>query len=364
MGTSNNIASSDLCVAVCWEYKKKGYKCDSTNYYPSQRKCEMVQGVMTDPSQSLYQPDGVYIIPVNCTAAATPGSPGKPSIAVPGNPGIPTTGSGNTQCGVTYNEPNIVIPVSQTRSSKHRIVGGTEAKANSYPWIVSLQQGTSHFCGGTLIRVSSKYDVSDIIVTASHCVFEGPRNLRAVIGAHSISSSGQAVKAAKYVMHPYYDHKTTVNDIAIIKLEQPVTFSKTIQPACLPPFGQAVPANDYAVVAGWGTMAEGKFSLPDKLLQVSVPVVTDSTCKRYYPEDVDLNLMFCAGYERGGKDSCQGDSGGPLVFKTTTGWTLRGVVSFGDGCARAGKPGVYTRVSHYRNWIDETARRLTSVPLN
>jgi secreted trypsin-like serine protease len=64
--------------------------------------------------------------------------------------------------------------------------------------------------------------------------------------------------------------------------------------------------------------------------------------------------MVCAGFEQGGVDTCQGDSGGPM-FGTSTAGGLRvvGSTSFGEGCARPGKPGVYARVADapLREWI-------------
>jgi len=64
--------------------------------------------------------------------------------------------------------------------------------------------------------------------------------------------------------------------------------------------------------------------------------------------------MICAGFEAGGHDSCDRDSGGPMIMKTKDGDVLVGLVSWGDGCARPGKPGVYTKISAVRSWILET----------
>ncbi|KAK7938288.1 hypothetical protein WMY93_001614 [Mugilogobius chulae] len=98
---------------------------------------------------------------------------------------------------------------------------------------------------------------------------------------------------------------------------------------------------------------EGFMSLPypGPLQEVSVPVVSQSTCdSNYSPSGITItNNMLCAGQK--GKDSCQGDSGGPLVLKLNGSWYQPGVVSFGIGCALAQYPGVYAKVSNYQTWI-------------
>jgi len=105
-------------------------------------------------------------------------------------------------------------------------------------------------------------------------------------------------------------------------------------------------------IAGWGTTSEGG-SAPSVLQEAQVPITTDDYCSGAY-DDFESTTMVCAGYPQGGVDTCQGDSGGPMFGRATTG-ELRvvGATSFGEGCARAGKPGVYARVGDttLREWI-------------
>ena len=64
------------------------------------------------------------------------------------------------------------------------------------------------------------------------------------------------------------------------------------------------------------------------------------------------NIFMCAGTSNGGKDSCEGDSGGPLVVKGRNGrYELAGIISWGIGCGDRNRPGVYTRISEFKNWI-------------
>ena len=145
-----------------------------------------------------------------------------------------------------------------------------------------------------------------------------------------------------------YNPLTYENDIALIKLKLPaagrvialVDASATMQ------VGQPLE------VTGWGATEEGGGGSND-LLKASVPYADTAVCNApaSYNGGVRPSMM-CAGYSEGGVDSCQGDSGGPLVWRTPDGPVLVGVVSFGDGCARKLKYGVYTRVSAYRDWID------------
>ena len=130
--------------------------------------------------------------------------------------------------------------------------------------------------------------------------------------------------------------------------------------------------NNLCYVAGWGYREEGVYSsLPTILQDAKINVLANSTCDEAYTEfRASGNIhyfrpteMSCAGHLTGEVDACQGDSGGPMVCleesQTHAGhWNpvLRGVVSWGEGCARAGKPGVYARVSNYIDWFHKTIK--------
>ena len=97
-------------------------------------------------------------------------------------------------------------------------------------------------------------------------------------------------------------------------------------------------------VSGWGDTGD-RGELPTILQKVEVPVVPHWECEWLYGREKIKDSMFCAG--RAGRDSCQGDSGGPVMYEGY----LIGVVSWGQGCALPGYPGVYTDVSKFIDWI-------------
>ena len=76
-------------------------------------------------------------------------------------------------------------------------------------------------------------------------------------------------------------------------------------------------------------------------------------CHRTYADYLITDNMFCAGFASGRIDSCAGDSGGPLLCEDDNGrWTVYGVTSFGEGCGREGKFGIYAKVPNFVDWID------------
>lgn len=233
------------------------------------------------------------------------------------------------------------------------IVGGVEAVKGEFPFQVSLQSGSgSHFCGGSLIK-------KNWVLTAAHCVQGWKASNKIVMGLHDRQDKAgtETFTATKVVPHASYNNRTLDSDYALLKLSGDSKF-RTID---LNTTEIQVPEADQAPynvwTSGWGTTTEGSYGLPRFLNKVEVPLVTTKECnstEAYGGKITDK--MLCAGYKQGGKDSCQGDSGGPLFVQQTSGdFMLVGVVSWGEGCARANKYGVYAKVNAAIDWIaDQT----------
>ncbi|HWD07006.1 MAG TPA: serine protease [Amycolatopsis sp.] len=225
-----------------------------------------------------------------------------------------------------------------------RIVGGDEASLSDHPYAVFLtDQNGNQFCGGVIVS-------STAIATAAHCAAALPSsNVRVVAGRQDKrTSDGVSLRVAREWVDPDYSDPTKGDDVAVLTVRGQLPY-RPVKVA------RANDSSDYAegtqaTVLGWGRIADGG-ARSDYLRSAVVPVVSDPTCKAAY-DSYDANSMVCAGYPDGGIDACQGDSGGPLVV----GDTLIGIVSFGDGCAKAGKYGVYTRVSTFANDIAEQSQ--------
>jgi secreted trypsin-like serine protease len=229
------------------------------------------------------------------------------------------------------------------RPFNRRIVGGQKVDIKQYPWQVALQFKGNFFCGGSIIG-------DRWVLTAAHCFKLSARggDWRAKAGATNYATAGTWVEIERVFVHEKYNPTTYENDIALIRLKLPPAGSKIrlVDPSATLPVRQPLE------VTGWGATAEDGSGSKD-LLKASVPYVETAVCNDVAAYKGRVRpAMMCAGYQEGGVDSCQGDSGGPLVWRTPDGPVLVGVVSFGDGCARKLKYGVYTRVSAYRDWID------------
>ena len=238
--------------------------------------------------------------------------------------------------------------------AKASVVGGQSAPAGAYPWMVALSRG----CGGTLIA-------PDRVLTAGHCV-EGMR----VADAHLFVSAytrkkggytydGRSVKAIEVATHPDYrsiDDGGPANDVAVLKLAQPLT---DVQPVRLATLAEApmFSGGSEATVIGWGVTRTDLRSAPlaTSLRQGGLRILSDASCDRVYGEDDTYRrtVMLCArsrdADRRPNTSPCVGDSGGPLVI----GDLQVGIVSFGISCGALNEPTVFSRVAGLRSFIDD-----------
>ncbi|XP_011498156.1 PREDICTED: trypsin-1-like [Ceratosolen solmsi marchali] len=233
-------------------------------------------------------------------------------------------------------------------NKQNRIVGGIETQVNQYPWVALLMYRRRFYCGATVIN--SKY-----LLTAAHCITGFDRNLMSVrILEHDRNLTAEAItldfRITEIIKHNGYSTVNYNNDIALIKIDGELNFDEKMRPACL-----AEPVKTFTgetgIVTGWGAIVEGG-PVSTTLQEVSVPIMSNAECRRSkYPARKITDNMLCAGYKEGQKDSCQGDSGGPLHVVAVGLYRIIGIVSWGEGCAQPGYPGVYTRVNRYITWI-------------
>jgi trypsin len=258
---------------------------------------------------------------------------------------IETTSRSNAVVTLTGNKLNRKIDDSPfLRSFQSRIVGGNPAAEGEFKFMASLNVG----CGGSLIA-------PNIILTAAHCA----GNIKTVrIGSNKANSGGVVKSVTTECMHPNYQSSTTTNDYLLLKLQSPVDISQF--PLIQLNNNKAIPqVNQLLTVIGFGSTSEGE-SGSNTLLKVNVPANSHQQCNQQYGGSIVENVMFCAGNTSGGKDSCQGDSGGP-IFEVRSGKPVQvGIVSFGEGCARPNRSGVYSRVSGAYDWIQTTMAKLNN----
>jgi hypothetical protein len=227
-----------------------------------------------------------------------------------------------------------------------RIVGGNDAQQGAYP---SFVQGNG--CGGSLVW-------DDVVLTAAHC--QGAFDGSVLVGPYiqsSTSGGAENIGVERRVPHPSYDGSSQAYDFMLLKLENRVA-NPDLTPTAVNSVGSNPANNDVLTVIGFGATSEGGYG-SSLLQEVNVNYIDYETCDDLYDGDIVDSVMLCAGVPGGGKDSCQGDSGGPIFDQEGT---QIGVVSWGYGCARENFPGVYSRVSGAKDWIDATICELSSSP--
>ncbi|XP_050343182.1 serine protease nudel [Nymphalis io] len=238
------------------------------------------------------------------------------------------------------------------KRAQGRVVGGKPSQPAAWPWMVALYRDGMFHCGGVIIN-------QNWVMSAAHCVNKFWQYYYEVqvgmLRRFSFSPQEQNHRVTHIIVNHNYNQEDMKNDLSLLRVKPAIQFSRWVRPVCLPSPEVAgadwmwgPPAGTICTAVGWGATVE-RGPDPDHMREVEVPIW--EKCK--HQDDQDGNEI-CAGLVEGGRDTCQGDSGGPLLCRNpmnTQQWYVAGIVSHGDGCARKGEPGVYTRVSLFVSWI-------------
>ncbi|XP_056145010.1 mast cell protease 1A-like isoform X2 [Lampris incognitus] len=221
------------------------------------------------------------------------------------------------------------------------IVGGRVAKPHSRPYMVSLQIGKSHTCGGILVR-------KDFVLTSAHCKHPA---LVAVLGAHNITKaekSQQRIQVAEYHPHPNYTCKCSY-DIMLLKLKTPAKLNKYVKTIDLPKKNGKIPANINCTVAGWGrTVGKAHMPASDVLKEAKVKIQFNFECKNKWGISFLSDQMICTRTDKK-EGICQGDSGGPLLCNGKP----QGLSAFTreNDCSNPNYPQAFMKIFYFISWI-------------
>uniref|UniRef100_A0A0N5AT45 Peptidase S1 domain-containing protein n=1 Tax=Syphacia muris TaxID=451379 RepID=A0A0N5AT45_9BILA len=233
-----------------------------------------------------------------------------------------------------------------------RLVGGTYAQPHAWPWTAELLWSFGkHCCGAAIVDI-------DAVVTAAHCFRYRflQKSYKVLLGGYQLKK-GEEHEIIGISTHPKFDVTPSANDIAVVRFKPSIKYDSRKRRICLPK--KHVPINKKCIVTGWGHEKEGG-KCSAVLKEIVVPVVSYRICNdpMHYDDLIKEDSMLCAGYDKGCVDSCQGDSGGPLFCFHNGSWELHGLVSWGHGCARPKKVGIYSKVAGFVPWILKETKRL------
>ncbi|XP_078386922.1 salivary plasminogen activator beta-like [Cetorhinus maximus] len=265
-------------------------------------------------------------------------------------------------CDIPTCQTIVALKCGQREYKMNKITGGKKAAIEFHPWqaalyITEIRSTNPYFiCGGSLIHPCW-------VLTAAHCVDTrvSHAEYHVVLGRPSINEptkNDQTFIVEKIISHPQFNDDTFDNDIALLKLKSQsgmcAEASKFVQPICLPSKHLTFPENTQCEVSGYGKEAEFSPFFSKFLKEARVNLISQQECgsPKYYGNKLTDN-MLCAAHPDWKADSCKGDSGGPLVCENNGQMHLHGIISWGEGCAKKNKPGVYTRVRNYIQWIEE-----------
>ncbi|XP_044267305.1 brachyurin-like [Tribolium madens] len=227
-----------------------------------------------------------------------------------------------------------------------RIIGGDDAPAGHFPFAAAIHVQTEtskFFCGGAVIA-------QQWILTSAHCV-NGAILFTIQIGSNTLTTTDPervTLSSSEYVVHPNFDPDRIENDIALIKLRMPVTYTWTIQPINLPPV--SLLNNTEVTILGWGQTSDSDSSLSEHLKFVKATILSNAECQLIYGSQISDTMACVEGNFNEG--TCTGDNGTPLVEYVSRSFWIVGVASFisGNGCEST-DPSGYTRIFPYLDWI-------------
>uniref|UniRef100_A0AAY5KXM7 trypsin n=1 Tax=Esox lucius TaxID=8010 RepID=A0AAY5KXM7_ESOLU len=287
--------------------------------------------VPSDSSQRVVVP----LLPLNSPAETSPADQAKPAK--------------KPVCGKRHNR---IIP-----GPMGRILGGISAQHGSHPWMAAIYIGVDSFCAGTLVA-------SCWVVSAAHCFFRRYCGNGGTSGPHScLGRPFLFVLLSPYIFPKSFSvYNPTLHDIGNLLAHSylhPLISTHTqtfIHSLCYSTRSYTHLYHYCCQISGWGHKYE-KQNQYNNLQEAGVRIVPFKTCTKpeVYGNHVTPN-MVCAGINRC-VDACQGDSGGPLACAKDDVSFLYGVISWGEGCGNTGKPGVYTKVVNYVNWINTIIKR-------
>ncbi|RZC34212.1 Trypsin domain containing protein [Asbolus verrucosus] len=244
------------------------------------------------------------------------------------------------------------------------VLKGEKTVDNEYPWLVAMfhHQGVSYEFQCTANLITEKH-----VVTAAHCVwfYKAPLinkdDILLVMGRSDIShwaSAGALIRTAEEVIpHPNYKQGSGHCDVAVIEMNEEVTFRPSIRPICLwsGDTNLKLLSGTSGVVAGWGK-SESKHKAVTKPRKVAMPIVSQEVCLRSNLgfKNLTSEKTFCAG-NRDGSGPCSGDSGAGFVIKLDGKWYLRGLVSTAiknaDFSCNLNEYIVFSDVAKMNDWI-------------
>ncbi|XP_050079847.1 tryptase gamma-like [Anopheles maculipalpis] len=238
----------------------------------------------------------------------------------------------------------LVMSTGGRNGSSYRIVNGSTTIISDYPFMVSVQRWNkdtqTHICGGTFIS-------NQWILTAGHCVDDAEFIKGGIVRVESSfhASGGILLAIERTVLHEaiYYGGPGIDYDYGLIKL---ATKYERAVPVRLIALRRRFLPGEHCTIVGWGlTKNTGD---REQLRMVKLPIISRADCRQVYSElETITRRMLCAGYHGGGQDACEGDSGGPLLCRGIQ----VGITSWGVGCAKPRRYGVYSNIANQREWI-------------